>query len=87
MKNRKHGVQPHPDIIELFIMLFADDVVLLSYAPIGRQHQLIQLAKNADYIDLILLWTQRSQILSYLGMVVILPYVKSGAIKALLWKL
>ena len=35
INNGKHGVQLHPDIIELFIMLFADDVVLLSYTPAG----------------------------------------------------
>ena len=52
MNNGKHGVQLHPDIIELFIMLFADDVVLLSYTPVGLQHQLNLLARNADALDL-----------------------------------
>ena len=52
MNNRKHGVQLQPDIIELFIMLFADDVVLLSYTPVGLQHQLNFLARNADALDL-----------------------------------
>ena len=51
MNNGKHGVQLHPDI-ELFIMLFADDVVLLSYTPVGLQHQLNLLARNADALDL-----------------------------------
>ena len=35
MSNGKHRVQLHLDVIELFIMLFADDVVLLSYTPIS----------------------------------------------------
>ena len=52
MNNGKHGVQLHPDIIKLFIMLFADDVVLLSYTPVGLQHQLNLLARNADALDL-----------------------------------
>ena len=52
MINGKHGVQLHPDIIELFIMLFADDVDLLSYTPVGLQHQLNLLARNADALDL-----------------------------------
>ena len=52
MNNGKHGVQLHPDIIELFIMLFADDVLLLSYTPVGLQHQLNLLARNADALDL-----------------------------------
>ena len=33
-------------------MLFADDVVLLSYTVVGLQHQLNMLAKNADCLDL-----------------------------------
>ncbi len=48
MNNGKHGVQLHPDITELFIMLFADDVVLLSYTPVGLQHQLNLWVRNAD---------------------------------------
>ena len=52
MKNGKHGVQLHPYTIELFIMLFADDIVLLSYTPIGLLHHPNPLAKNTDYIDL-----------------------------------
>ena len=52
MNNGKHGVLLHPDIIELFIMLFADDVVLLSYTPVGLLHQLNLLARNADALDL-----------------------------------
>ena len=52
MNNEKHGVQLHPDIIELLIMLFADDVVLLSYTPVGLQHQLNLLVRNADALDL-----------------------------------
>ena len=52
MSNGKHGVQLHPYVIELFITLFADDVVLLSYTPIGLQHQLNLLARNADALDL-----------------------------------
>ena len=52
MNNGKHGVHLHPDIIELFIMLFADDVVLLTNTAVGLQHQLIFLARNADSLDL-----------------------------------
>ena len=52
MNNGNHGVQLHPDITELFMVLFADDVVLLSYTPVGLQHQLNLLARNADALDL-----------------------------------
>ena len=47
MNNGKHGAQLHPKIFELIIMLFADDVVLLSYTVVGQQHLLNMLAKNA----------------------------------------
>ena len=36
----KHGVQLFPDIIEIFILLFADDVILVSDSVIGLQRQL-----------------------------------------------
>jgi hypothetical protein len=36
----KHGIQVLPGLIELFILLFADDVVLLSSTPAGLQNQL-----------------------------------------------
>ena len=49
----KHGVQFDPDIIELFIVLFADNVVILSFTRTGLHHQLNLLANNADYLDLI----------------------------------
>ena len=30
IKNGRHGIQLLPDMIELFILLFADDIILLS---------------------------------------------------------
>ena len=36
----KHGVQMLSGLIELFILLFADDVTLLATTPSGLQHQL-----------------------------------------------
>ena len=53
MNNGKHGVQLHPDIIELFIMLFADDVVLLSYTPVGLQNQPDLLARNLEKSNIV----------------------------------
>ena len=40
IKNGKHGIQLLPDMIELFILLFADDIVLLSDTIVGLQNQL-----------------------------------------------
>ena len=39
-ENGKHGVQLLPGLIELFILLFADDLALLSCSPTGVQTQL-----------------------------------------------
>ena len=39
-ENGKHGIQLLPGIMELFILLFADDVVLFSTTPAGLQNQL-----------------------------------------------
>ena len=38
--NGVHGVQLMPSIVELFILLFADDIVLMSTTPGGLQSQL-----------------------------------------------
>ena len=52
IKNGKHGIQLLPDMIELFILLFADDIVLLSDTIVGLQNQLAVLARNAMKLDL-----------------------------------
>ena len=52
INNGKHGIQLLPDFVEIFIMLFADDVVLVSDTPRGLQNQLDLLVKNADALDL-----------------------------------
>jgi hypothetical protein len=49
----KHGVILSLDLIELLIMLFADDVVLLSYSVIGLQRQLNILRDTAKELDLV----------------------------------
>ena len=35
----KHGISLSPDLIQMLIMLFADDVILLSFTITGLQHQ------------------------------------------------
>jgi hypothetical protein len=39
-QNGKHGITMTPDVIQILIMLFADDVVLLSNTIVGLQRQL-----------------------------------------------
>eukprot|EP00745_Piridium_sociabile_P024691 TRINITY_DN39152_c0_g3_i6.p1 TRINITY_DN39152_c0_g3~~TRINITY_DN39152_c0_g3_i6.p1 ORF type:complete len:696 (-),score=54.33 TRINITY_DN39152_c0_g3_i6:199-2037(-) len=48
----KHGVQLLPDIMELFILLFADDLALLSTTPCGLQNQLNTLQESCDKMEL-----------------------------------
>ena len=49
----KHGIQLAPDLIELLVLLFADDVVLLSDSVFGLQTQLNILFNTAKRLDLI----------------------------------
>lgn len=51
--NGRHGVQLAPDIIQLLILLFADDVALLSDSIIGLQTQLNILYDVAKRLDLV----------------------------------
>ena len=48
MQNGKHGIQLSPDILELFLLLFADDVILISHSVSGLQNQLNILSKFSD---------------------------------------
>ena len=43
----RHGATLIPDVIELFILLLADDIVLLSETPVGLQIQLNSLHRAA----------------------------------------
>ena len=52
MRSGKHGVQLFPDLLEIFILLFADDIAVLSDTPRGLQTQLDILASNANALDL-----------------------------------
>ena len=47
-KNGKHGIQLIPGATEIFMLLFADDVILLSSTPAGLQNQLNHLKIEAD---------------------------------------
>ena len=52
IKNGRHGIQLLPDMLEVFILLFADDIVLLSDTIVGLQNQLDVLARNGARLDL-----------------------------------
>ena len=52
IQNGKHGATFGNDFIELFILLFADDIVLLSETIIGLQTQLNSLYRAAMQLQL-----------------------------------
>ena len=47
-KTGKHGIQLIPGAIEIFLLLFADDVILSSNVIVGLQNQLDSLKREAD---------------------------------------
>ena len=51
-----HGIQLIRGAIEIFLLLFADDVILLSNTIVGLQNQLDNLTREADrlYLTIIL---------------------------------
>ena len=51
-KRGMHGLQLLPGLIELFILLFADDIVLLSQTAIGLQNQIHVLAETCKVLRL-----------------------------------
>jgi hypothetical protein len=51
-KTGKHGIQLIPGAIEIFLLLFADDIILLSNTIIGLQNQLNSLKREAHRLQL-----------------------------------
>jgi hypothetical protein len=52
VKKGKHGITLNPDMLQLFILLFADDVVLLSHSVVGLQCQLNNLGLTSKQLGL-----------------------------------
>ena len=48
----KHGIQLLPGMLEILILLFADDIALISQSQIGLQNQLNVLKSICDMLDL-----------------------------------
>ena len=53
MQKGKRGISLSPDLIQMLIVLFADDVILLSFTITGHQHQLIILNDTANNLGLV----------------------------------
>lgn len=52
MQDGKHGITLTPDFVQMLIMMFADDVVLLSHSVVGLQRQLNILNNTAQRLNL-----------------------------------
>jgi hypothetical protein len=50
--NGKHGIQFLPGLQEVFLLLFADDISLVSTTPAGLQNQINNLEKASDVLGL-----------------------------------
>ena len=53
-KNGKHGAELIPDL-EIFLLLFADDIVLISSTPAGLQNQINNLENTSNSLGLIVI--------------------------------
>ena len=53
MQRGKHGIQLIPDLIEIFILLFADAVIWVSDTVCGLQNQLSVLCNTANHLGLV----------------------------------
>ena len=53
IKYGKHGVQLMPDATDVFLLLFADDIVLISDSVVGLQNQLNTLYDSAKGLGLV----------------------------------
>ena len=51
-KNGKHGIQLLPILEEIFLLLFADDIVLVSSTPSSLQNQINNLEKASNSLGL-----------------------------------
>jgi hypothetical protein len=50
--NGKHGFQFLPGLQEIFLLLFADDIFLISTTPAGLQNQIENLEKASETLGL-----------------------------------
>ena len=60
-ENSKHGIQLLPGFEQIFLLLFADDIVLLSSTPGGLQNQINNLEKAFESLGLsVVLYQKKS---------------------------
>ena len=45
LQKGKHGIQLSPDEVKVSLLLFADDVALLSETPVGLQNQIDEIRR------------------------------------------
>ena len=52
MEYGRHGIQLTPDLVQIFILMFTDDVILASYTVCGSQNRLNILWETAERLGL-----------------------------------
>ena len=61
MQRGKHGIQVIPDLVEIVILLFADDVILVSDTVCGLQNQLNVLCNTANHLGRVVVNLDKSE--------------------------
>ena len=81
-----HGIQLLPGLVEIFLLLFADDIVLISDTPRGLQNQLDVLSSACK--DLFLhINTDKTKVMVFRKKGAFWANTKSGISMERIWKL
>ena len=80
-KMAKHGIQLLPSLEEIFLLLFADNIVLVSSTPSGLQNQINNLEKASNSLGLIVN-LDKTKVMIY----DILVQGKSGFLMGMKWR-
>ena len=82
----KHGLQFSPNDIEIFIMSFADDIILLSATIAGLQNQITALYNDANRLRLQVNFNKTKVMLLFFERGVTFVLEKNGTMAVKDWK-
>ena len=83
-QNGRHGIQLLPGLEEILLLLFTDDVVLVSSTPAGPQNQISNLQKTSDSLGLTVNLGKTKVVIFRKGATLLRE--KNGFIMAVNWK-
>ena len=99
-QNGMYGVQLTPDVIQILIMLFADDVLLASYSVVDLRMQIdvlkyfagnfsmtVNMSKTNSYKYLGLYFTTKLSLTQAVGDLAAKPMIRTSQILNCLWRL